>query len=35
MVISRYNLAFKEFLAFILELSNPIPIAFWRLLNVW
>jgi hypothetical protein len=35
MVISSQNLAFKELLAFILELSNPIPIAFRRLLNIW
>jgi hypothetical protein len=34
-VISSQNLAFKELLAFILELSNPIPIAFRRLLNIW
>jgi hypothetical protein len=34
-LISCHYLAFKEFLAFILELSYPISITFGRLLNVW
>jgi len=34
MVISRHNMAFKEVLALILELSYLMSFAFWRYLNI-